>query len=191
MDAATELAVLMALRVRGRADAAQVARAAGCAEAEAVVVLTRVQARGAAAPVASGSPALMALTEAGRSELGRLLAAELVDRGALAVLYDRFLVVDRELKQTITAWQLADAACKSAAQAAVMAAAAAAGGVAAALAQIAARLGPYPGRIATAAGAIATGDLRFVASPRVDSLHQVWFELHEDLLLTLGRSRAA
>ena len=190
MEAATELAVLMALCVRGRADAAQVARAAGCAEAEAVVVLTRVQSRGAAAPVASGSPAgLMALTEAGHSELVQLLAAESFDRAALAALYDRFLVVDRELKQTITAWQLA--ACKSVVRAAVMAAAAAAVVVAAALAQIAARLGPYSGRIATAAEAVATGDPRFVASPRVDSLHQVWFELHEDLLLTLGRSRAA
>ena len=33
--------------------------------------------------------------------------------------------------------------------------------------------------------------MRFVASPRVDSLHQVWFELHEDLLVTLGRERGA
>ncbi len=70
-----------------------------------------------------------------------------------------------------------------------MAAAATAGGVAAALAETAPRLAPYPRRIAAAAAAIATGDARFVASPRVDSLHQVWFELHEDVLVTLGRSR--
>ncbi len=26
------------------------------------------------------------------------------------------------------------------------------------------------------------GDQRYVASPRVDSYHSVWFELHEDLI---------
>ena len=29
-----------------------------------------------------------------------------------------------------------------------------------------------------------------VASPRVDSYHGVWFELHEDLILLAGRTRA-
>jgi hypothetical protein len=191
MDATTELAVLMALRVRGRADAAQAARSAGCSETEAGAVLARAAARGAVVPLAHGSPGLVTLGEAGRGELTRLLAAEAYDRAALAALYERFLVVDRELKQTISDWQLADDGRKAAAQAAVMAATATAGGVAAALAQVSARLAPYPGRLANAAGAIATGDARFVASPRVDSLHQVWFELHEDLLATLGRSRGA
>ena len=34
------------------------------------------------------------------------------------------------------------------------------------------------------------GDRRYVASPRVDSYHGVWFELHEDLILLAGRNRA-
>jgi hypothetical protein len=191
MEAATELAVLMGLRVRGRADGAEVARAAGCSTADAAAVLAGAKARGAVVPLAHGASGVLTLSAAGHDELTRLLAAESFDRAALAALYERFLVVDRELKQAITTWQLADEARKSAAQAAVMAVAATAGGVAAALAEVAARLAPYPGRLATAAGAIATGDPRFVASPRVDSLHQVWFELHEDLLVTLGRSRPA
>jgi pyruvate,orthophosphate dikinase len=29
-----------------------------------------------------------------------------------------------------------------------------------------------------------------VASPRVDSFHGVWFELHEDLIQLAGRTRA-
>ena len=37
--------------------------------------------------------------------------------------------------------------------------------------------------------AVGGGDTRFVASPRVDSYHSVWFELHEDLLATLGFER--
>ena len=39
--------------------------------------------------------------------------------------------------------------------------------------------------------ALRAGDGRYAASPRIDSLHQVWFELHQDLLLTLGRERGA
>ena len=38
--------------------------------------------------------------------------------------------------------------------------------------------------------ALARSDQRFVASPRVDSYHGVWFELHEELILLAGRSRA-
>ena len=51
------------------------------------------------------------------------------------------------------------------------------------------RSASYAARLAAAAHALRDGDTRFVANPRVDSLHQVWFELHEDLLVTLGRSR--
>ncbi len=32
-------------------------------------------------------------------------------------------------------------------------------------------------------------DPRYMVSPAVDSYHTVWFEAHEDFLLTLGRSR--
>ena len=34
------------------------------------------------------------------------------------------------------------------------------------------------------------GDVRYVASPRVDSYHGIWFELHEELILLAGRTRA-
>ncbi len=186
MDPAGELPVLMALRVRGRAAAADVARLLGCGEPDAAAALARLTARKLVAHAAHGA---VALTPAGRDELQGLLATEPVDRTALATQYERFVVVDRELKHAVTVWQLTDAAGQEAARAGVMAAAAAAGTIAAAVAALAARYAPYAGRIAVAAGAIATGDRRYVASPRVDSLHQVWFELHEDLLATLGRSR--
>ncbi|MCC6847879.1 MAG: hypothetical protein IT294_05210 [Deltaproteobacteria bacterium] len=198
--ATSDLAVLMALRVHGRGDAARVARAVGCDPAAADALLAALAARGATVPVAPapGTPPravpapLVTLSDDGRALLARIVAEEPIDRGALVALYDtRFPAADRGLKEAITAWQLAADAAKPAAQSAVMAAAAAVGGVAAALAAVAPRLAPYPRRIADAAAAIATGDLRFVASPRVDSLHQIWFELHEDLLVTLGRSRGA
>jgi pyruvate,orthophosphate dikinase len=37
--------------------------------------------------------------------------------------------------------------------------------------------------------AVRAGDHRFVASPRVDSYHSVWFELHEDVIRLAGRTR--
>jgi pyruvate,orthophosphate dikinase len=52
------------------------------------------------------------------------------------------------------------------------------------------RLAAYLERLERAAVAARSGDGRFVASPRVDSYHGVWFELHEDLILLAGRSRA-
>jgi DNA-binding MarR family transcriptional regulator len=190
MVTVSELAILMALRVRGRGDPAAVARSVGAREGDVAAPLAALADRGLVASVATPVvPGAVALTDCGRAELARLLAAE--PTTALAALYERFLVADRELKAAITTWQLAAEAQKPAARDAVMASAATVGGVAAALAQVTPRLAPSPLRIADAAAAIATGDARFVASPRVDSLHQVWFELHEDLLVTLGRSRGS
>ncbi len=52
------------------------------------------------------------------------------------------------------------------------------------------RLRVYESRLATALAHFREGDARFVASPRVDSLHGVWFELHEDLIRLAGSTRA-
>ena len=51
-------------------------------------------------------------------------------------------------------------------------------------------LGGYAARLDEAARFVAGGDPRYIASPRVDSYHSVWFELHEDLILLAGRTRA-
>ena len=52
------------------------------------------------------------------------------------------------------------------------------------------RLARYGERLAAAAAAAAAGDGKYVASPRVDSYHGAWFELHEDLILLAGCTRA-
>ena len=52
------------------------------------------------------------------------------------------------------------------------------------------RLDRYRGRLNRALHLARAGDGRFVASPRVDSYHTVWFELHEDLIRLAGRRRA-
>jgi pyruvate,orthophosphate dikinase len=51
------------------------------------------------------------------------------------------------------------------------------------------RLAGYRLRLVRALQQALSGDNRFVASPRVDSYHSVWFELHEDLIQLAGRTR--
>jgi pyruvate,orthophosphate dikinase len=52
------------------------------------------------------------------------------------------------------------------------------------------RLAAYRDRLERAAAAAREGDARYLASPRVDSYHSIWFELHQDLILLAGRRRA-
>jgi hypothetical protein len=52
------------------------------------------------------------------------------------------------------------------------------------------RFDGYRRRFAVALEAIDGGRHELVSSPTADSVHNVWFEFHEDLLRTLGRERA-
>lgn len=51
------------------------------------------------------------------------------------------------------------------------------------------RLSLYRDRLERAAEGVAAGDTDYLASPRIDSFHNVWFELHEDLIRLAGRTR--
>ncbi|MFP5021601.1 hypothetical protein [Pseudonocardia phyllosphaerae] len=53
-----------------------------------------------------------------------------------------------------------------------------------------ARFGRYPQRFEAAVEAVDQGRHEYVSSPTIDSVHNIWFEFHEDLLRTLGRERA-
>ena len=47
----------------------------------------------------------------------------------------------------------------------------------------------YARRLDTAMRKVDEGDVAYVSTPTVDSVHNVWFEFHEDLLRTMGRAR--
>jgi hypothetical protein len=53
------------------------------------------------------------------------------------------------------------------------------------------RFGPYRERLRTARRLVDDGDHEWLTSPRIDSYHTVWMQLHEDLLLALGKERAS
>ena len=52
------------------------------------------------------------------------------------------------------------------------------------------RYAVYRSRLCRALERAREGDQRYIASPRVDSYHSVWFELHEDLIRLAGRRRS-
>ncbi|GAA4535984.1 hypothetical protein [Pseudonocardia xishanensis] len=58
-----------------------------------------------------------------------------------------------------------------------------------ALAEYDGRFGVYPRRFDAAMHGIDAGRHDLVSSPTEDSVHNIWFEFHEDLLRTLGRER--
>jgi hypothetical protein len=57
------------------------------------------------------------------------------------------------------------------------------------MALVAVHISGYLGRLDHALHAVDRGDTDYLTSPLVDSFHQVWSELHQDLLVTLERER--
>jgi hypothetical protein len=53
------------------------------------------------------------------------------------------------------------------------------------------RFAPYTPQLATALDRAKAGDVDYVTKPMIPSFHTVWFEMHEDLLVTLGFDRAS
>lgn len=51
------------------------------------------------------------------------------------------------------------------------------------------RFEPYRGRLDRATERAMGGETEAVSSPTTDSIHNIWFEFHEDLLRTLGLER--
>jgi DNA-binding IscR family transcriptional regulator len=126
------------------------------------------------------------LTEAGRAADAAHLASE-VDgvRDAVVKCYDDFLVLNPELLDICAAWQtkpggvvlsvLTDFHTRADA-------------VLADLSVALARFGRYRERLTTALERASTGETGYVTND-VESYHAVWFQLHEDLLATLGIPR--
>ena len=53
------------------------------------------------------------------------------------------------------------------------------------------RLAPYAPRLGLALGKVRAGENKMFTGVMCNSFHDVWMELHEDLILTLGINRAA
>jgi pyruvate,orthophosphate dikinase len=144
------------------------------------------------------------LTADGKAAGDRLIGDDAAHWGpdrALAAL-DAFIVLDGRMKATVTAWQTrevdgaptfndhSDAAYDAGVLADLAALAADADAWLGPIVAELPRLAGYRARLGQAVAQATGGDGRYVASPRVDSYHSIWFELHEDLIRLAGRSRA-
>ena len=192
--------VLCCLAVKGYATPAGLAEAQFSRLEEIGACLDRLAADGLVELVAGS----FRLAPDGKAVASELLANDRDRWGkerAIAAL-DTFLALDRRMKETVTAWQMRDLDGLQTLNdhsdpeydARVLADLAVLHGDAvrwlSPLVAALARFGTYAARLDRAARLAADGDERYVASPRVDSYHSVWFELHEDLILLSGRSRA-
>jgi pyruvate,orthophosphate dikinase len=113
-------------------------------------------------------------------------------------LYEDFCVLDAELKQILTAWQVkGDTAPNDHRDADYDAAVLQrlanfherVGPLLQRLASLSPRLAAYGVRLARAAARVAAGEHAYVARIIADSYHTVWFELHEELLALAGLTR--
>jgi pyruvate,orthophosphate dikinase len=198
--AITDDDVIRVLVIKGYGDGAAVGTALGCAEEAAAGVIERLVVDG----VAEKGAGSFRLTAAGKA-MGREKIAE--DAAAwgpanAGAALDAFVALDHRMKETVTAWQMrevdgaqafndhSDAAYDAEVLGRLAELHVDVDAWLAPLTEGLPRLARYGVRLAAASAAAAAGDGRYVASPRVDSYHGTWFELHEDLILLAGRNRA-
>ena len=141
------------------------------------------------------------LTAAGKEQARAELEAERSGWAGAESALDAFIVFDRQVKDAVTAWQtrtingeqqINDHSDPAYDTSVLTRLNELHSDISAWLAQQQsfARLAVYRRRLEHAMSAVAGGDQRFIASPRVDSYHSAWFELHEELILLAGRTRA-
>ncbi len=199
-----ELLTLHALRLRSLCEAEVVAARFDLAPTVVAQVLAGAADAGRVR-YRAGRLSGWSLTGAGRRYAEGLLADELAAAGArpaVEATYGRFLALNAMVLEVCTDWQVvqlggqqvvndhADADRDAAVLARFSALHARALPVVDELPGALERLGGYGARLAHAHDRVVAGEHTWLTRPTVDSYHTVWFELHEDLLATLGRTRS-
>ncbi|GAA5200251.1 hypothetical protein GCM10023322_77710 [Rugosimonospora acidiphila] len=186
----TDLLVLHTVRLKGFADTVAVAARFGLDPDQTREELLDAQARGWISRSSFGDLTGWSLSDLGYRHNEAQLRDELDRTGAhatVAAVHERFLPLNARAAEVFTAWQLGGGSPTHTLH------------LLADLADelrhlersLAARLGRFAGyhdRF-TAALARANDDPAWLTSIEVDSCHRVWFELHEDLIATLGIAR--
>jgi len=197
------LLALHGLRLKGFAEASVVAELFSLDEAVVTAELEQA-AESEFAMFRDGRRTGWALKPAGRTENERLLAEELDASGhrdAVQAAYEGFLALNGTMLAVCTRWQVKDQEAQELNDhtdadydAAVMAELKALDDgvqpICAELASLFDRFGVYAPRFVLALDKLAAGELEWFTKPVMESYHTVWFELHEDLLASLGINRA-
>ncbi|MFC9692663.1 transcriptional regulator [Kribbella sp. NPDC056951] len=184
-----DLLVLHAVRVLGVGDDTAVAERFQLDVALAKELLLDYQAYGWVSWSEFAGVGGWSLTERGRAENERQLAAELgPHRASVQAAYDDFLPLNGRLQAACTNWQLkptpddplayndhTDAIWDQS--------------VLNELTAIGQELTPLEARLTAVLDRFAGYDTRYASAGEVEERHRVWFELHEDLIATLGVRR--
>jgi hypothetical protein len=202
-----DLLVLHAVRITGFGNTVAIARRFGLDPTDANEHLLDAQARGWTAHTSFDGTTGWSLTERGRAENQRQLAAELARTGGVSEVrdtYEEFLPLNAALLQACTNWQLkpapgdrlapndhGDAAWDADVLHALTGIEQALGPLNERLTNLLTRFRGYHARFTTALERARAGEHAWVDRTDIDSCHRVWFELHEDLIATLGIDRGA
>jgi hypothetical protein len=187
--------VLHTLRIKGLANDVAVSTATGLPLDTVIRTIDDLETMGLAGR-RSGKLTGVLLTAHGYTTHVEMLAARTVSPATIQVAYDRFIEINRELKDLCTSWQIQqsdrpiedrpdspyDAALLDALKNVHDRAVAIVGGLAAQQA----RLLRYVTRLETALERIHHGDASAFVQPLSDSYHDIWMELHHDLRMMVG-----
>jgi hypothetical protein len=196
--------VLHGLRLRGFVPNDAVAEALGVDGERAGEELAALEAEGFVQR-RNGRVSGFSLTAAGRVVHERALAEELDAHGvrdAVDGCYRRFLEENGEVLELCSEWQVRevggalvlndhdDAIYDASIVRRLAALDERIQPVCAELGRALGRLARYGPGLRHARDRVQSGDGRYVAAPELPSYHALWFELHEDLLVTLGLERS-
>jgi len=190
----SELAVLQAVRLKGRVSLADLAATLGENTDDVAGTVERLTKSGL---LIDGKA--LRVSPDGRVRLDELLVAERkqIDTAALAAAYADFRAVNAEFKALVTDWQLKDGRPNTHDDTAYDAAVLSRLDdvhqrvtpiVTAAAAQLP-RLSHYSAKLQAALDNVRDGDTAWLSRPLIDSYHTVWFELHEELIVAAGLTR--
>ena len=182
----TELAVLQAVRLKGRVTRDQLGSELVDSLIERGFLIDGPMVR---------------LSPEGRARLDDLLTEERssVDTAAVDAAYDAFRSVNADFKAIVTEWQVRggqpnthddpdyDAAVLARLDDAHRRVIPVVDAVSAELP----RLKSYSAKLSAALDRVHAGDTQWLSRPLIDSYHTVWFELHEELILATGKTRKA
>lgn len=204
-ESSAGLLVLHAVRIIGFADAAVLAHRFRLDPAETKESLYDAEAHGWVQHSAFAGTEGWSLTERGRAENERQLAAELADVGGaeeVRDVYREFLPLNALLVRACTDWQLrpvdgdrlaindhSDVAWDAEVLHQLADIHRGLAPLVDRLGRILTRFAGYDTRFLTALSRAHEGERGWVDHTSVDSCHRVWLELHEDLIATLGLSR--
>ncbi len=192
----SELAVLQAVRLKGRVSLGDLAATLGEDADDVAGTVDRLARSGL---LIDGKT--LRLSPDGRVRLDELLTDERrhVDSAALSAVYGDFCAVNAEFKALVTDWQLKDAQANTHEDTEYDAAVLARLDtvhqrvtpiIAAAAAQLP-RLSRYSSKLQAALDKVHVGETIWLSRPLIDSYHTVWFELHEELILAAGLTRSS